>query len=138
MLRAHRRRGLTLRRRRSGMTLAEVIVAMTILITVLLVLGAFSVTFAQASGQAHLVIAANEIAAARLDAARTQATYGAVDTLARTDSVRTELTTYKWRTEVRRIGGAPTDTVDYKLVTVTVTHPGMRKVVTKTTAVSAF
>ena len=30
------------------------------------------------------------------------------------------------------------DTLDYKLVTVTVTHPAMRKVVAKTTAVAAF
>ena len=120
------------------MTLAEVIVAMTILISVLLMLGAFSVTFAQASGQAHLVIAANEIAASRLDAARAQATYTGIDTLARTDSARADLTWYRWRTDVRRVGGAATDTVDYKIVTVTVTHPAMRKVVAKTTAVSAY
>jgi hypothetical protein len=37
-----------------------------------------------------------------------------------------------------RIGGALTDTVDYKMFTVTVTHPAMRKIVTKTTAIAAF
>lgn len=123
---------------RSGMTLVEVIVSMLLLVSVVLVLGGFSAKFAQAAGQAHLVVLANELAATRLDAVRQQPNYAAVDTLARTDSVNADFSKYTVRTQVVRIGGAVTDSVDYKLVTVTVTHPAMRKTVSKTTAVAAF
>jgi type II secretory pathway pseudopilin PulG len=125
--------------RRSGMTLVEVIVAMMLLVGVILVLGGFSAKFAQATGQAHLAVTANELASTRLDAARQQPTYAAIDTLIRTDSgVKSDFSTYTVRTQIVRIGGAVTDSVDYKLVTVTVTHPAMRKAITKTTAVAAF
>ncbi len=124
--------------RRSGMSLVEVIVAMLLLVSVVLVLGGFSAKFAQAANQAHLVVLANEIAATRLDAARQQPNYAAVDTLVRTDSVKADFSRYTVRTQVVRVGGAVTDSVDYKLVTVTVTHPAMRKTVAKTTAVAAF
>ncbi|HEX5971033.1 MAG TPA: prepilin-type N-terminal cleavage/methylation domain-containing protein [Gemmatimonadaceae bacterium] len=125
-------------RPRSGMTLAEVIVAMVILTGVLLALGSFTVRFAQASGQARLVIAANELAARRLDAVRTQPTYLSVAALAGGRSVQSDFTTFAESTKVVRVGGAPTDSVDYMLVTVRVRHPSMRRVVSKTTAVAAF
>ena len=124
--------------RRTGMTLVEVIVAMLILTGVLLALGAFTVKFAQASGQARLVITANELAARRLDAVRTQPTYLAVASLAGGRTVTADFTTFSESTKVVRIGGAPTDSVDYMLVTVRMRSPSMRRVVSKTTAVAAF
>jgi Tfp pilus assembly protein PilV len=125
-------------RPRTGMSLVEVLVAMMLLVGVVLVLGGFSAKFAQATGQAHLVVLANEIAATRLDAARQQPNYAALDTLVRSDSVKADFSWYRVRTQIVRIGGAVTDSLDYKLVTVTVTHPAMRRIVTKTTAVAAF
>lgn len=125
-------------RGRMGMTLAEVIVAMAILTGVVLSLGAFMAKFSQASGQAHLLINANEIAAQQLDAVRTQPSYSAITLLAGSSSVKTDVTTFTVKTVVDRVGGSPTDTVDYKLVSVTVTAPSMRKKVTKTTAVAAY
>jgi type II secretory pathway pseudopilin PulG len=128
--------------RRKGMTLVEVIVAMMLLVGVVLVLGGFSAKFAQASNQAHLIVLANEIAATRLDAVRQQPTYIAIDSLGlttpRIDTIKADFSSYIRKTQVVRIGGAVTDSVDYKIVTVTVTHPAMRKIVTKTTAVAAF
>jgi prepilin-type N-terminal cleavage/methylation domain-containing protein len=128
------------RRARKGMTLVEVIVAMLILTGVILALGAFTARYAQASGQVHLVIAANEIAATRLDAVRTQPSYTAIDSLGKAtpDMVPSGATKFARRTQVARVGGAVTDSVDYKIVTVTVTHPSMKTVVSKTTAVAAF
>jgi prepilin-type N-terminal cleavage/methylation domain-containing protein len=126
---------------RKGMTLVEVVIAMLILTGVILALGAFTARFAQASGQVHLVIGANEIAATRLDAVRTQPDYSAIDTLASKsgpDTVKSDFTKFARKTEVTRVGGAPKDSVDYKIVTVTVTHPSMKKSVSKTTAVAAF
>jgi type II secretory pathway pseudopilin PulG len=125
--------------RKKGMTLVEVIVAMMLLVGVVLVLGGFSAKFAQASNQAHLVVLANEIAATRLDVVRQQPNYAAIDTLVRLkDSVKADVSWYYVKTQIVRIGGAITDSVDYKLVTVTVSHPAMRKNVTKTTGVAAF
>src|SRR5215216_4744720 len=97
---------------RTGMTLVEVIIAMAILVGVLFVLGGFSAKYAQASGQARLTITANELAAQRLDAVRTQPSYSAVALLAGTTTTRADFTTFTIATATRRIGGAPTDSVD--------------------------
>ncbi len=123
---------------RNGMTLVEVIVAMMILTGVLLALGSFTARFAQASGQARLVIAANELAARRLDAVRTQPTYLAVSNLAGNRTVTSDFQPFTESTQVVRIGGAATDSVDYMLVTVSISNPSMRRIVKKTTAVAAF
>jgi Tfp pilus assembly protein PilV len=125
---------------RRGMTLVEVIVATFILTGVILVLGGFSAKFAQANAQAHLVISANDIAATRLDDARAQTSYDAIDAMQATNEpVAADNTVFYRTTTVRRIGGVkPEDVEDYRLVTVTVSHAVMRKVVTKTTAIAAF
>lgn len=121
------------------MTLVEVIVAMFILTGVILVLGGFSASFARANAQAHLVITANELAATRLDDARTRTSYDAIEGLTSTDDVRADNTVFQRVTTVRHVGGnTPTDVEDFKLVTVTVTHPAMRKVISKTTAVAVY
>lgn len=132
------RRLPALARRRSGMTLVEVIIAMLLLVTVILVLGGFSAKFSQATGQAHLIVLANELAATRLDAVRQQPTYGAIDSLVGTYAVKSDFSVDSVKTQMVHVGGAATDSVDYKIVTVSVTHPAMRKTVTKTTAVAAF
>jgi type II secretory pathway pseudopilin PulG len=123
---------------RKGMSLVEVIVAMMLLVGVVLVLGGFSAQFARATAQAHLIVLANELAATRLDAVRQQPSYSAIDSLVRTDTVKADFSSYAVRTQMIKIGGGVTDTVDYKLVTVTVSHPAMKKIVSKTTAVAAF
>lgn len=130
-------------RPRAGMSLIEVVFAMLILTGVLLVLGNFSGQFARANGQAHLIISANEIAAARMDEIRTQPTYAALDTLATTpgkfDSMRVDNTTFLRFTRMKHVGGnATSDSVDYKVMTVIVTHPSMKRTVAKTTAIAAF
>lgn len=126
-------------RTRAGMTLVEVIVAMFILTGVILVLGGFSAAFAQANAQAHLVISANEIAATRLDSARTQPSYGSLDAMADSTQVTSDNTVFTRVTTVRRVGdSSPQSVQDYRLVTVRVTHPAMRRIVSKTTAITAF
>ncbi|MDB4885542.1 MAG: hypothetical protein JWN79_980 [Gemmatimonadetes bacterium] len=128
---------------RRGMSLIEVMVALFILTGVLLVLGNFSARFAQANGQAHLVITANEIAASRLDEIRTQPTYLALDSLTtaanKPDSIKADNTTFIRMTAVARYGGPlVADSFDYKVMTVTVTHPSLKKPVSKSTAIAAF
>jgi type II secretory pathway pseudopilin PulG len=128
-------------RTRKGMSLVEIVVAMMILVGVVLALGGFSLKFSQASNQAHLVINANEIAATQLDAIRMQQqNYASIDsTLVGTSTVKNDFTTFTVRTDIKRMGGnAAKDTVDYKFITVTVTHPSMTKKVIKSTAVAAY
>ncbi|HEV7992279.1 MAG TPA: prepilin-type N-terminal cleavage/methylation domain-containing protein [Gemmatimonadaceae bacterium] len=133
-----RRLAVRARRARRGMTLAEVMVAMMLLTTVMFALGAFTARFAMANSQARLVVSANEIAGTKLDAIHTQPTYAAIDALADSVTVKRDYTDFTIVTKVKRIGGAPTDSTDYKLMTVTVTHPAMKKSVMKTTAMAAF
>lgn len=120
------------------MTLVEVIVALLLLTGVILSLGAFAMRFSQANSQAHLVIAANEIAAQRLDSVRQQPTYSSIDLMKDSTTVRYDFQTFTRQTSVLRVGGGTTDSVDYKVVTVRVVNPAMKKVVTKTTAMAAF
>jgi prepilin-type N-terminal cleavage/methylation domain-containing protein len=122
---------------RRGMTLIEVIMAMAILVGVILVLGGFSFKFARATGQAHLVITANEIAATRIDAVKQQQTYDKVDLLKGDTLYFKDFTTFNVHTDVLRIGGAAA-TQDFRYVTVTVKNPSMTKVISKTTAIAAF
>jgi len=129
-VRAHRPRG--------GMTLAEVMVAMMLLVTVMLALGAFTARFAMANGQARLTIAANEIAGTKLDAIHTSSSYPAIDLLSDSVTVKRDYTDFTVVTRVKHVGGMPTDSTDYRLMTVTVTHPAMKRPVMKTTAVAAF
>jgi hypothetical protein len=42
------------------------------------------------------------------------------------------------QTWVTRVGGASTDTIDYKLITVEVRHPKLTKPMRKTTAIPPF
>jgi len=125
------------RHTRAGFTLIEVIVAILLLSGVLLVLGGFSFKFARATGQAHLVITANEIAASRIDQVKQQKTYDAVALLAGDSIVAKDFTNFQMHTDVARIGAA-TLTQDLRYVTVTISHPSMTKVISKTTAIAAF
>ena len=128
---------------RRGMTLVEVVVAMFILTGVLLSLGSFSLRFAQANSQAHLVITANEIAASRLDEVHMQPTYAAVTAMATPagtpDLINADNVVFRRATSVKQFGGtATTDSINYKAVTVVVTQQVMKKVVSKTTAIAAW
>ncbi|MEO8563679.1 MAG: prepilin-type N-terminal cleavage/methylation domain-containing protein [bacterium] len=126
------------RRARRGMTLAEVMVAMMLLTTVMLALGAFTARFAMANSQARLMVSANEIAGTKLDAIHTQPTYPAIDLLADSVKVTRDYTDFTVVTKVLRVGGTPADSTDYRVMTVTVTHPALKKAVMKTTALAAF
>ena len=99
--------------------------------------------FAQANSQAHLVITANEIASSRIDDLRTQPTYAAVDSLAtpagKADTIPADNTKFVRITKIARVGGpAATDSVDFKSITVFVTHPSMKRTISKTSAIAAF
>jgi prepilin-type N-terminal cleavage/methylation domain-containing protein len=125
-------------RRRSGMTLVEVIVSMMIMTGVLLALGNFTYRFSQAASQAHLTILANELAVNRLDEARQQQNYSSVLTMSGSRNVSADNRTFAESTYTKRTGGAAADLTDYTTVTVVITSPLLKKRITKTTAVAAY
>jgi type II secretory pathway pseudopilin PulG len=122
------------------MTLIEVIVAMAILVGVLLGLGIFSGKFAHATTDARLMGTANELVAARLDSARMQGKYTSIDALASTETALQggQNGGFTRQTVIQRVGGQPTDSVDYKIVTVIVSHKALSQPVRKTTLIAAY
>lgn len=126
-------------RRRRGFTLVEVIVAMTLLTAGLIALIGMTGRFARAGGRSRASLTATELAVERLEQARNTPGYAALDTMAGTETTPAGLSGYRRVTTVRRVGGqAPTDSVDYRLVTVVVRVAATRDSVQKTLAIPAF
>lgn len=127
-------------RARRGLTLIEVIVAMGILGSVLIVLGMFAVRFAQATSTSRVRITEGQLAADRIEAVKGAPRYTAIESL----YVATEATIagypgYQRQTWVQHVGGAPTDTIDYKTVTVQVWNPQLKGGnVRQTTVIAPF
>jgi Tfp pilus assembly protein PilV len=121
------------------MTLVEVVVAIGLLGGVLFGMSAFSLKLAQASTVARIRATASQLISDRLEQVKGAPRYTAIDTL----FVNTELNAsgfggYTRQTWVSRVGGAPTDSIDYKLVTVEVRHAKLKTPMRKTTAIPPF
>jgi prepilin-type N-terminal cleavage/methylation domain-containing protein len=126
-------------RRRSGLSLVEVIVALAILGGVMLALGMFSARFSQAASISRLRIAAAQLAAERLEQVKTAPRYSVIESLyVATESSIPGNAGFNRRTWVTRVGGAVTDTIDYKIITVQVAHAQLAGTVRKTTVIAPF
>jgi prepilin-type N-terminal cleavage/methylation domain-containing protein len=136
--RARRRQATPALRNRGGFTLIEVIVAAVILSTALLAMAGFTVRYQQTESKVRQFSKAQELASARLETVRSAVPYASLDTMERTESTIAGYPGYTRITVVSRIGGAPTDTVDYRAVTVKVLTPGSTQYVTKSSMVAAF
>jgi Tfp pilus assembly protein PilV len=126
-------------RRLTGMTLVEVLVALVLLAGVLLALGRFSGTLARTTGTARLVATATQLVADRLETVKGAPRYIAIESLYVANE--TNLTGFKGftrQTQVLRVGGAASDSIDYKIVTVTVSNPSLTKSVRKSTVIAPF
>ena len=64
-------------------------------------------------------------------------TYASIDSMAATETVLADSTTYQRQTIVQHVGG-PAATQDYRVVTVAVTPPGGIAATRKTTVIAAF
>jgi prepilin-type N-terminal cleavage/methylation domain-containing protein len=139
--RAARRATRSLARRRDGMTLIEVIIATVILGGALMSLAGFVAKFAHTVSDADIRGIAAELAADRIETVKAATQYMSIDSLyARTEGRGTISGYPKFtrQTLVQRVGGGPTDLVDYRIVTVIVTAPPLRTPVKKTTIISDF
>lgn len=129
-------------RPRRGLSLLEVIVALGILGGVLIALGMFSARLSQSISAARFRIAAAQLVTDRLEKAKGVPRYAAIESLTvateanliSADSIR-GFTRQTW---VQHVGGSVADTIDYKSVTVQVTHPQMVGSVRKTTVIAFY
>jgi prepilin-type N-terminal cleavage/methylation domain-containing protein len=133
VLTVHIQRGM-----RRGMTLIETMIAVVILGTALIGLGDFMARFAHATKVAALQQRGLDLATDRVDSAEHAPTYVSLDTMAATENITIDSTVYTRQTIVQHIGGGPTDTLDYRTVTVQVTLPTVTNPVRKTVIIAAF
>lgn len=126
------------RRARRGMTLVEVIVALVILGGSLTALAVFTGRFTRATADSRIRTTAQQLAAERLEASRWSGTYAALDSFVRTENPVTGHPGFRRETFVQRTGGAVGDTLDYKTVTVRVSHLNLAEPVRQTTIIAVF
>jgi prepilin-type N-terminal cleavage/methylation domain-containing protein len=123
---------------RSGMTLIETLVAVAILATALVGLGNFMANFAHATRVSSLQQRAIDLASDRIDSVKHSPTYVSIDSMAGTQNVSADSAIYAVQTMVQLVGGGPADTLNYKIITVSVTIPTVTTPVRKTTSIAAF
>jgi len=121
-----------------GMTLLETMIAVTILATAMIGMAQFMANFAHATKTSAVEAGALDLATQRIDAVMHSPTYAAIDSMAVTETVVADSTTYQRQTLVQHVGGGPSDTQDYRIVTVAITPPAGVAPSRKTTVIAAF
>ena len=120
---------------RRGISLLEVMIALTILGTSLIGMAEYGRRYARANANSSMLNNALDLASARVERVKAERNYTSMDTLAGTENSIAGYTSYKRVTTILRTLNTQ---YDYKTVTITVTHPSMAKAVKKTTAVAQF
>lgn len=124
---------------RAGLSLLEVMVALTILGTALIGMAEYGRRFANTNAKAMTQNTALDIATDRLERVKAERNYTSMDTLAGTHTVTVNTggvnVSYTRTTTILR---TLSSTIDYKTVTVSVTRPTMAVPVKKTSAVPRF
>jgi type II secretory pathway pseudopilin PulG len=124
---------------RRGMTLIDVTVSMVLLAGVALGMGAFVSQYSRTATSGSSRNVAVDLATERLEEVRRATRYDSLETrYAGSESSIPGYSGFTRSTVIRRMGGGPSDALDYKLVTVTVIPPGNTRPVKKTTAISTF
>jgi Tfp pilus assembly protein PilV len=140
--RARRRARIGLPRRdRRGTSLIEVVIAITILSGAMLGLSAFMVKLTRASSAARLRTEAAQLVSDRMEAVKGAPRYAAIESLyVATESPIMGFPTpgFTRRTLVTHVGGQDADTIDYRVVTVEVTHARLTTPLRKTTVIAPF
>jgi prepilin-type N-terminal cleavage/methylation domain-containing protein len=124
---------------RNGMTLIEVMMAVTILATAALSIAGFMAKFAHIVAVSDVKNTANELASQRLEEIKNAVRYSAIDTIyPGTVALSDPYTGYRRQTLVTHTGGGSRDLYDYKTVTVLVTNPRLGTPIKRTTIIAAF
>lgn len=120
---------------RRGISLLEVMVALTILGTSLIGMAEYGRRFARTNANSSMLNNALDLASARVERVKAERNYTSMDTLARTETSISGYTNYKRVTAITQV---LTSQYAYKTVTVTVSHPAMSGSVKKTSAIARF
>lgn len=120
---------------RRGISLLEVMVALTILGTSLIGMAEYGRRFARTNANSSMLNNALDLASARVERVKAERNYTSMDTLARTETSIGGYPNYKRVTAITQV---LTSQYAYKTVTVTVSHPAMPGSVKKTTAIARF
>ena len=121
-----------------GMTLIEIIMALTILSVVLLGMGQFAFNFSRTERQAEARTIAVTLASQRLAEVRSSPNYSGIDTTyGVVEATIPGFPGYSRRTTIVHTGGPRPAVNDYKTVTVVVSAPTLATPVTKSVVVAA-
>jgi len=121
-----------------GMTLIEIIIALSILAVVVLGMGQFAFNFSRTERQSEARTIAVFLADQRLSEIRSSPNYSGVDSIyGVAEPSISGFTGYARTTAIVHTGGPLPQTNDYKTVTVTVTAPTLASPIKKTIVVAA-
>lgn len=121
------------------MTLVEVMIALTILATAMLVLAAFMARFAHAVAAADVRSTASSLASQRIEEVRTAPRYSMIDSAyPGTVALGAPYTGYTRQTLVSHTGGGSADRYDYRTVTVVVRNARLATPVKHSTIIAAY
>lgn len=124
---------------RRGMTLIEVMIALTILATAMLALAGFMGKFAKTVAASDVKNTASELASQRLEEIKTAPRYSMIDSAyPGIVAMSAPYDGYTRQTLVTHTGGTSSDLYDYKTVTVIVSNPRLRSPVKRTTVIAAY
>jgi prepilin-type N-terminal cleavage/methylation domain-containing protein len=124
---------------RRGFTLLEVMLSISILVVSLLGMAEFGRRFSRANAIATLQHSATDLASSRVERVKAERNYVSMDTCATTQTGIPNYPQFTVQTLITRtLDNVPPVMVDYKTVTVVVTHPRLATPVRKTTAIAAF
>jgi len=124
---------------RKGMTLIEVVMAVTILATAMLSIASFMGKFTRIVAVADVKNTANELASQRLEQVKNAPRYAAIDTLfPGTVALASPYAGFTRQTMVTHTGGGASDLYDYRTITVVVSNPRLPIPITRTTIIAAF
>jgi Tfp pilus assembly protein PilV len=126
------------RHQRRGLSLVEIVVALTILTGAMMGLAQFGVHFTQTLTSTRQRSTALDLAADRLEDVKVSSTYASIDSYAGTEVSPNGAKNFTRKTIVTRVGGASSSIVDYKIVTVEVTGAAIALPVRKTTIIANF
>jgi prepilin-type N-terminal cleavage/methylation domain-containing protein len=121
-----------------GMTLIEIIIALSILAVVVLGMGQFAFNFSRTERQSEARTIAVFLADQRLSEIRSSPNYSSIDSIyGVAEPTVSGFTGYARTTTILHTGGPLPQTNDYKTVTVTVTAPTLATPIKKTIVVAA-
>ncbi len=123
-------------RRRHGMTLIEVMIALVILTGALLGMGKFITSFSHSTSDGALSSVASDLVLDRIETIKGATTYSTLETTY--NATEASITGFAGYTRVTQILRTLDATQDYKAVTVTVSNPGLSTPVKKSTIIAAF